>query len=171
MEEWRSVVGWDGFYEVSNCGAVRGLKRGRQLRAVIKRGTGYAVVTLHRPGETKPTQVGIHRLVLDAFVGRRADMQACHGNGDKADNRIENLRWGSAADNAADRTVHGTQLVGGRNPHAKLTEEDVREILASVETQQTLADRFGVTQVCISLIRRGKNWRHLSAPESMGEHA
>lgn len=50
----------------------------------------------------------VHRLICLAFHGTPADEhdQACHINGDPRDNRSINLRWGTQADNDADRREH-----------------------------------------------------------------
>ena len=171
MEEWRAVVGWEGLYEVSSIGRVRSLARnankvkrryeGRLLSLIKKRGTGYHCVTLHRAGEEKPLQFAVHRLVLEAFVGQSRGCHACHNNGKRDDNRLENLRWGSAADNAADRAIHGTQLRGEQSPFSKLDAQTVRFIRSSPQKQQELAEQFGVTQVLISQIRLRKAWKHV----------
>jgi hypothetical protein len=50
---------------------------------------------------------------------------------------------------------------GQRHPASKLTDTDVSEILSSAETQQVLAERFGVGQDQISRIKSGKRWAHM----------
>lgn len=53
----------------------------------------------------------IHKLVLEAFVGERpSGMQACHGNGDKTDNRLVNLRWDTVKANHRDKKNMELQL-------------------------------------------------------------
>ncbi len=51
----------------------------------------------------------VHELVLLAFVGPRpsADHEALHGDANRANNRIDNLRWGTVQENADDRERHG----------------------------------------------------------------
>lgn len=58
----------------------------------------------------------IHQLVLESFVGPRpnTDSVVRHLNGDPVDNRIENLVWGTASENAHDRVRHGTHNTAGR---------------------------------------------------------
>ena len=78
-------------YEVSNLGRVRN-KRTGQVLAPINRGDGYLKVNLYYKGEMKQLQV--HRLVATAFVpGWREGLEINHKNGDKHDNRAENLEW------------------------------------------------------------------------------
>jgi hypothetical protein len=115
-EEWRPVPGYGAAYVVSNWGRVRSLDRvtpdGRLIR-------GY----LRKPGRPKPGSylhldlwkenvaytVYVHRLVLEAFVGPcPPGMEACHNNGIRDDNRLENLRWDTRVNNHADKHKHGT---------------------------------------------------------------
>lgn len=173
-ETWRGVPLWEALYEVSDIGRVRSLDRlgvrgrqagrmyrGRMLKPILKKQLGYLSVTLHEPNGRK-LQVGIHRLVLEAFVGPCPDgHQGCHNNADRADNRLANLRWDSVAANQADKVKHGNSLRGEKNLRAKLTEDDVRLILSSPLKQQQLADKYGVSQVLISRIRLRKAWKHI----------
>ena len=95
-ERWKPVVGWEGFYEVSDWGRVR--------RIVGQhRSGGYPAVTLSIPG--RPTKrIRVHLLVLEAFRGPRPyRCEALHGNDIAYDNRAVNLRWGSRRENLADR--------------------------------------------------------------------
>lgn len=113
-EEWRPVVGYEGAYEVSSMGRVRGLDRitygGRTWRgqmltpAVMPR--GYLVVTLWGQGRQRSALV--HRLVLTAFRGLPAARdEGRHLNGDPADNSLQNLAWGSHGQNQYDQVAHG----------------------------------------------------------------
>jgi hypothetical protein len=130
-ETWRPVVGYEGRYEVSDLGRVRSLDRtvwrdgpyrrhqvtyrGR-VRAVHQQEKGYVGLCLWKDGQTHSCRV--HQLVLEAFVGPCPEgMEALHGNGVRHDNRRINLRWGTPAENAADRVRHGT--TPGANGHCK----------------------------------------------------
>ena len=68
--------------------------------------SGYPSVRLTIEGSRK--RVPVHRLVASKYIGLCPNgMQVCHINGDPTDNRVENLRYGTAKDNAADRDRHG----------------------------------------------------------------
>lgn len=120
-EVWLPVLNYEGVYEVSNQGQVRSLDRvdhlGRRVRGrllkpwVAKRSdtskqTMHQLVDLNNRGRRQA--VYVHTLVLNAFVGVRPDgMEACHTDGDPANNRATNLRWDTHAANMADVLRHG----------------------------------------------------------------
>jgi len=107
METWKLVPGYDGKYEVSDQGQIRSYQRrpeGRILRPGRMPG-GHLSVALGR----KNSQC-VHKLVLLAFVGAAPDRHEClHINGDPADNRLSNLRWGTRSENMKDAYAHGAR--------------------------------------------------------------
>jgi hypothetical protein len=119
-EQWRAVVGYEGFYEVSDAGRVRSVDRvvidcnGNRTRlfrgVVLKQATiskGYRAVGLCRRDRPMVTKY-VHHLVLEAFVGPKpVGMECCHGVGGPADNRLSNVRWGSSSENNHDIVHHG----------------------------------------------------------------
>ncbi len=125
-EVWRDVVGYEGLYRVSDLGRVKSLERlvfsfsrqGSPYRLRVrskdirqrKAGMGYLVVDLHKDGVC--TTRYVHRLVLEAFVGPCPDGLECRHfpDGDKCNNDLANLSWGSHAQNESDKLVHGTKL-------------------------------------------------------------
>src|SRR5215813_4747451 len=170
--EYRDIQGHPG-YRAGSDGSIwscrrRGSGRAprltgtwRQMTAVSQT-TGYLAVLLS-PSRRHHL---VHTLVLLAFVGPRpAGMQCCHRDGDRTNNRLENLRWGTWRDNYADQIRHGTDGRGERNPRAKLTEADVRHIrsqyAAGGVTQKQLAAQHGVTQSVISHAITGRRWSHV----------
>jgi hypothetical protein len=116
-EQWRPVVGFEGVFEVSDHGNVRSLgwigKRGRvhppgPLNQSIDP-RGYRRVSL----QGSPYLVA--PLVLSAFVGPRPPgLDGCHGDGDNANNRLGNLRWGTRSENMQDAVDHGTHTSHGK---------------------------------------------------------
>jgi hypothetical protein len=79
-------------------------KRGPWRRLTMHRNRkGYLLVNLDRGGRNHTRTV--HRLILTAFVGPRPDgMEACHyPDPNKANNRLDNLRWDTHGENAKDR--------------------------------------------------------------------
>ena len=134
----------------------------------LKEGShGYFSVMLYK--KNKKQRVCIHRLVLETFVGPcPPGMEACHYNGNRLDNRLENLRWDTRSNNQLDAVKHGTspglQNKGEKNNWAKLTDEKVRVIRYLRKVGFTLSDlawQFDVHKMTISTICAGKTWRHI----------
>lgn len=100
---WMPVVGYEGLYEVSETGEVRGIDR------VVKRGTnqrfvsgqllkkrkapnGYESVSLRNQGGQK--RLYVHRLVASAFLENKGKLREVnHKDEDKSNNAVENLEW------------------------------------------------------------------------------
>lgn len=171
-ERWVRIPGWP-LYEASSLGRIRNseTKRVRKLTPIPT--TEYLGVSLHSGARSgyaarwKQTTCRVHVLVCSAFHGERPEgMQVAHNNGIRTDNRPENLRWDTAAGNAADRKSHGTNGRGGvrgeSNHNAKLTAAKVREIIflrASGMKRRTLAMIFGVSERTIQKICNGRSWK------------
>lgn len=111
-ERWLAVPGYEGRYEISDHGRVRSLLawRGRPGPRIINPTCdthGYPTVSLYRDGER--TTIGVHRLVLEAFVGPRPDeLLTRHLDGDPSNNRLDNLTYGTSTENHVDQVRHGT---------------------------------------------------------------
>lgn len=64
----------------------------------------------------RPRDVSIHCLVLEAFIGPRPDgHQASHLDGDRTNNRLDNMRWETRSQNNRRKYQHGTMPVGDRH--------------------------------------------------------
>jgi hypothetical protein len=100
--------------------------------------------------------------ICEAFHGpRREGMTVRHLDGSKTNDAASNLAWGTQKENIADKVGHGTVKLGENHPCAKLTERQVREILAQPAVGlRTLAKRYGVSSGAIYGIRHGLTWRH-----------
>lgn len=172
-ETWRPVQGEDGWYDVSSRGNVRSWYRHlphgyfrRKEPRILKPGTtlGYKYVNLAKRGSTK-----IHLLVLEAFVGPRPDLgrpvEASHKNGNRADNRAENLEWVTAQRNNMLRWTQGTMPYGEQSALAKLTEAQVlsarHRYAAGERSISKMAKDYGVALATLSKAVRGETWRHL----------
>jgi hypothetical protein len=102
-EEWRDIPGIEG-YEVSSLGRVR--TKPKILKPYLNPSNGYLTIRLGRRQFNGP----IHRLVCLAFHGPppQERMDVAHGDGRKLNNRAENLRWATRAENFKDAVAHGT---------------------------------------------------------------
>lgn len=116
LEKWKPVYGYEGIYEVSSLGRVRGVdritgknafKKGEEKSQATSKQTGYKMVSLWKGGVGVTKTV--HSMVLEAFDRPRPQGYVTrHLNGVRDDNRRENLAWGTPTENNLDKRLHGT---------------------------------------------------------------
>lgn len=119
VEVWKDVVGYEGYYEVSNLGNIRSLDRDTTMEfrgskrtnpfkgKVLKFGittTGYYQVNLYCNG--KGTWKRVHRIVAEAFIENLNGKECVnHIDENKLNNNVENLEWVTVRENC----LHGTK--------------------------------------------------------------
>lgn len=114
----------------------------------------------------------VHRLVLENFnpIENMNDFQVNHINGNKGDNRLENLEWMTPQENTKEANNRGLghqiNQDGEQNSMHKLTEEQVIDIIKETKklnrrSDQKIADDYGVTRKTISNIRRNITWTYI----------
>lgn len=181
-EIWKDIPGYEGYYQVSNYGRVKGLKRfvphaknnGRWLQEKELKGRkskpGYLFVSLYILGEEKKIQ--IHQLVMQAFIGSPPHGHCVnHINGNKKDNRLLNLEYVTYAENTRHKTyVLGKHNKGERHGMSKFTREAVlkcRELRMTGMTYnkigETMLSVYGIDvhPNSIGKIIRRERWCHL----------
>jgi hypothetical protein len=94
--------------------------------------------------------------------------EACHGNNDPSDNRIENLRWGTREENLANFLTDTEKRASALEKVRKLTSEQAQEIRATDMTRFTLeevAAKFEVSEQMISDILAGRKYREVGGKD------
>ena len=111
--------------------------------------------------------------MLETFRPITKQLETRHLNGIPSDNQLENLAWGTRAENVQDSKIHGTFSAPPRNPHvrgsingqSKLIEDDVRKIRKLLKSghllHREIAERFNICDRTISDIKRGISWSWL----------
>lgn len=150
-------------YYINKFGRIFSLYTNRFLKGRINI-YGYVEICLVKNKQRYYKKV--HRLVLETFVGPcPLKMECRHLDGNKQNNNLSNLCWGTASENQQDRVGHGTSNQGEKNPAVKLTEEEIKEIRKIYKIkyvfQRKLAKRFGVSQSQISRIINDTSWKYL----------
>lgn len=105
----------------------------------------------------------MHQLILETFDSCRPNRHVCcHANGNKLDNRIENLRWDTRKNNELDKIEHGTANRGEHHNQAKLNTLQVRIIRRLLNSggfnQREIAALFKVHFSTINKIAKNVNW-------------
>lgn len=114
-------------YEASSHGEIRRIGDARCKRQHLSKRT-YLSVSLWRDGIGNTRYV--HRLVCEAFHGPspKPRMDAAHSDGNKLNNRPDNLRWATRAENEADKIRHKRSNRGQRNGMSKVTDAQAAEL-------------------------------------------
>lgn len=161
MTEWREVPGFP-HYEASSDGGIR--RQGRPLRPWMAI-NGYPTVGLRRDGERKTKTVTVHSIIAITFLGERPhNHDVCHGDGDKTNNALSNLRYDTRSANIKDAVRHGSFPTGSRHHFALLTETKVKDIrgLSAFISPKDLARWYGVKLRTIYSVLSGQNWKGVS---------
>lgn len=162
---WRQVVGYEGFYMVSNTGRVKRIKGGRGARAgkIIKQnlGTcGYMQVVLSKNCVEKTCRV--HRIVAEAFLEPVTGKDFVnHKDGNKTNNNVDNLEWCTKSENS----LHCYRVLGYKKERAKpdkrrkrLSDKMILAIYNSVGTYADIARQYGISDVMARNIKLGICW-------------
>lgn len=126
---------------------------------------GYLMVALHKNGKMKTMKV--HVLIASTFLGPMPEEYSCirHLDGVTRNCSIENLVYGTIAQNSNDMFVHGTVVMGEKHLCSKLTTQQVLEIRRAYAnggvTTYSLADQYNVSKSLISRIITFQQWKHL----------
>ena len=179
-EEWKNVEGFPN-YMISNYGRLYSkthitvFKDGRrkkfegQFIKICKSKNGYSIARLSHEG-VKKTKC-IHRLVADHFINKiSGKSEINHKDGNKSNNKIENLEWCTSKENKA----HGWQtklykphnnMRGEKHGNCKLSEEQVLKIRKLYDdkkkTLKELSMLFNTPHSTIQKIVYRKTWKEL----------
>lgn len=159
------VAGDDGhIYSYSE--ARTNAKKPKPFRLADVRNDNYFMVSICKGGK-KQRSYSIHELINLAFHGLKPEGKnvSRHLDGDWSNNKPDNICWGTYAENEADKRRHGRVALGEKQGIAKLTDEAVRIIRASIPyglwNTADAAKVFGVTPHHVSAIARGMGWKHI----------
>lgn len=153
-EVWADVESTEKLYQVSSLGNIR-----KSNGVMLKKSNshGYESVRLTVYGKRKIGSV--HRIVASAFVGGFSQLknEVNHIDGNKANNRKENLEWCSRGHN-----VQHSIATGLVNYSKKITIKEAREIRVLSKgglTNRLIANTYALSEATISEILKNKTWK------------
>lgn len=185
IDVWKDVIGYEGLYQVSNLGNVRSLDREiapnnrvpywrkGKICKQSKSNLGYMTVgfTVNNVKVSKY----VHRLVAEAFIDNINDYpQVNHIDGDKTNNRVDNLEWCTNSQNHTHASKNGLNKLhlhrvaysGEKNGRSLLTKEQVLEIkqkyIPYKYSAKKLAKEYNVSESCITHILNNTSWKKIS---------
>ena len=188
-EIWHPCAGFETHYEVSNLGNVRSIERYannsrnngvRKLASKILKPalgkSGYLLVSFC-VDNVKSSQ-NVHRLIARAFIPNEANKpQVNHKDGNKQNNKLENLEWVTASENG----LHSYRVLGNvakNRPAFGMANPKVKPVIATnLETGKQILiagtrqkKTLGFTQTCVDkAIREGKPYKGWTFQQRMIE--
>ena len=165
MEIWKDVLGYEGYYQISNLGNIKSVDRYIKSRSgnlflrkgkpmfPAQNGNGYLHVILNK--NNKPKNHRIHRMVALVFLPaqeHRTDVN--HIDGNKLNNRVDNLEWTTHKENCDhSMNVLGNDLSGhgvkATSKTIKLKDKETNEII-ECKSYAEAARKLGISHQVIS---------------------
>lgn len=110
QETWKDIPNYEGLYQASNLGRIKGLRRYKQnhsklqlveekiIKQYVNKHNGYVYAVLCKDGKEKNCRV--HKLIATAFIPNPENKKTInHIDGNKANNRVDNLEWATNQEN------------------------------------------------------------------------
>ena len=176
-EIWERCIGFENSYEISTLGNVRSVDRFVEGRRGLIKGKnitkrknkrGYYEIRVGINGKYEDRIV--HRLVAKTFIPNLENKpQVNHINGNKLDNRIENLEWNTNSENQKHAYKIGTQpnKKGSNNSNTSLTDDIVINIINIFnlgKKPSIISKELNISLGIIRNIVQGRTWKHLNIP-------
>lgn len=174
MEIWKDIKGYENIYQVSNTGKIKRIEKNKELKQAPNKRNGYLYIHLSGNGVNKVIRV--HKLVAETFIPNPENKpQVNHIDGDKTNNRVENLEWVTNGENQIHAFKNNLQKGNFEHPNSKLTLEQVLYIKnncivgSKIYGIQTLAKKFNVCNSTIKQIIQGKSYKYVNKTNSIGK--
>jgi len=158
QETWKDVIGFEGFYQVSNYGRVKSIDRtqtvtwngkkvSKQLRGRIiaqsRQNGGYVIANLS--ANSRRREMTIHRMVAMAFIDNPQNLKEVnHKDGNKNNNTVWNLEWCDRSENLR----HRVRVLGQKGNSVPVRCIDTGKVYSSIKAA---AKATGVSTAAINV--------------------
>ena len=174
MEILKDIIGYEGLYQASSLGKIKSLIGRYSNVEYLKEGTtkcNYKTVTLCK--NNKHTSKNVHRLIAEAFYGK-SKLDVNHKDGDKTNNKIENLEFVTKSENIKHALKKGLFIpnfdkiaIETRKKIAQINiaNDGVINIFVSAHeaSRQTKINRGNISATCRGLYETagGYKWKYI----------
>lgn len=159
----KEIKNYEGFYTISNRGVIHSLHTGKIIKQHLNR-YGYYQVRLYK--NKKPKNFTVHRLVAETFIPNIHNVETVnHIDGNKTNNKVENLEWCSFSENFNKAYNAGLVPKGKYNGNAIFNDEQIRfirEAYKSGYSARRLARVFNTAHDVIADIISRKSYSNVS---------
>lgn len=162
-KEWKEIKGYEGKYIISNYGEIISLPRYKQNKnklqyvkprkicKYVNKNNGYVYVQLWNNSHYK--NIRLHRLVAENFIKNKENKnQINHIDGDKENNRIDNLEWCTCKENI--KHAYKTGLISNKN---KIKINQLDKEYNFIKQYSSLSEASSITGVSIGNISQCVN--------------
>lgn len=175
VEIWKDIKGYEGEYQISNFGRVKGLGRkivyGNESKGeyhtkketILKSTVSGKYEMIKLKGNNSVT---IHSLVANHFIPKiKGKSYINHIDQNPLNNFYKNLEWCTQSENIKSANEAGNGNIGTKQADVKLNENKVllikKLLFQSKFKQKEIAEKFGVSPTTISDIKHGRKWKHV----------
>ncbi len=164
MRRDKDLIGYEGLYKVFEDGKVWSIKYSKFLKSRRNKG-GYTVVTISKDAKIKC--IPVHRLLYLNFIDKiDSGLQINHRDGNKLNNRLENLELVTPSQNIQHAWDNALipRKVGEQNKNSKLTDSSILSIFSLRKqglTQNEIAAEMEISRSNISRVLSRKMWGHV----------
>lgn len=172
-EIWKDIVGYEGYYEVSNKGNVRSVDRwitylrlGRPTKRLWKAQNlklklndyGYFSVHLRNSSEDKEEWPTVHLLVAKAFLPNLENKATVnHIDGIKTNNSVENLEWSTHKEQVDHAISSGLMKLRGKTIYSEEFKQEVKDYFDNNSISiKKLGKLFGISERTAGRISKGQ---------------